>query len=292
MGKWVVDVFIELFLLRGKKMATRSIARCLCVLAVVVASMVLVIPMSDADEPMTEVFRVWDAVSVGSFEYRVIGTQWSDKLSDNKLLDSKPDATYFILELQITNISSKPATIPRFRLVDENGSQHASSSKSWRLNEDIQIESLNPSVTTKGFIVFDVPQDLSYTLLVSESLLSSKTASIAVTETRIERERRIADRAVEQQLANREERKEIELKQQIQQAARDAAEAAKWRTWTSNDGKFKLEAKLVSMANSVLKLQKRDGYMISVPLSKLSDEDKAFMNTPRPELKRPSTTRK
>ena len=48
---------------------------------------------------------------------------------------------------------------------------------------------------------------------------------------------------------------------------------AKVRTWTSNDGKFTIEASFVEFNGTDVKLRKRNGDVISVPINRLSGSD-------------------
>jgi hypothetical protein len=61
-------------------------------------------------------------------------------------------------------------------------------------------------------------------------------------------------------------------------AERDAAtESAKWRTWTSADGKYNLHAKFVKSAMGTLTLEKEDGSTVEVKLDRLRAEDQEFV---------------
>lgn len=53
--------------------------------------------------------------------------------------------------------------------------------------------------------------------------------------------------------------------------------AARWRTWTTADGKHKLEAKFLTSAAGTLTLEKRDGTTIAVKAEILSQEDQDFV---------------
>jgi hypothetical protein len=83
-------------------------------------------------------------------------------------------------------------------------------------------------------------------------LLASKKGAVDVKRAAIERERA------------KEEREK-------------AIEAAKWRIWTDASGEHKIEAKFSGMLSGTVKLTKRDGSTLKVPLEKLSDEDKAWI---------------
>jgi hypothetical protein len=79
----------------------------------------------------------------------------------------------------------------------------------------------------------------------------------------------------EEQRKKDEERKEEQAKQQA------AAEAAKWRTWTDASGEHKIEAKFGGVIAGKVKLIKRDGSTLQIPLEKLSDEDQDWINNRR-----------
>jgi hypothetical protein len=49
------------------------------------------------------------------------------------------------------------------------------------------------------------------------------------------------------------------------------------RTWTDASGKFKIEAKLLEVADGKVKLEKADGKIVTLPLAKLSVADRAFV---------------
>lgn len=58
---------------------------------------------------------------------------------------------------------------------------------------------------------------------------------------------------------------------------KDASEAANWRTWTDATGTHHIEAKFGSMTGGNARLIKRDGSVLTLPLEKLSDEDKDWI---------------
>ena len=56
-----------------------------------------------------------------------------------------------------------------------------------------------------------------------------------------------------------------------------AAEAARWRTWTSADGKYSVYAKFVKSAMGTMTLEKEDGSTAEVQLDRLCKEDQEFV---------------
>ncbi|WP_160168294.1 SHD1 domain-containing protein [Novipirellula maiorica] len=56
-----------------------------------------------------------------------------------------------------------------------------------------------------------------------------------------------------------------------------AADARKWRIWTTRDGKHKVDAKFVKYIAGTLTLQKKDGTAVDVKLDLLCHDDKEFV---------------
>ena len=72
-------------------------------------------------------------------------------------------------------------------------------------------------------------------------------------------------------------RRSAEERVKEESAKKAAAEAAKWRTWTDSSGERKIEAKYGGVIAGKVKLTKRDGSTVQVPLEKLSDEDQEWI---------------
>src|SRR6187200_1881456 len=52
---------------------------------------------------------------------------------------------------------------------------------------------------------------------------------------------------------------------------------AEVRTWTSADGKFQVEAEMLSVQEGKVSLRKADGTEVTVPLTKLGEADRRFI---------------
>lgn len=50
-----------------------------------------------------------------------------------------------------------------------------------------------------------------------------------------------------------------------------------WRTWKDASGKFSVDAKWRGMAGGVVRLERRDGTILSVPMDRLSGSDRAWV---------------
>jgi len=57
----------------------------------------------------------------------------------------------------------------------------------------------------------------------------------------------------------------------------DKIELAKWRTWTTADGRYKAEAKFVTFVAGTVTLEKKDGNTVDVKLDILCSEDRDFV---------------
>jgi hypothetical protein len=53
------------------------------------------------------------------------------------------------------------------------------------------------------------------------------------------------------------------------------------RTWSDQSGKFKIEGTLVKLENDAVTLKRKDGKEVTLPIEKLSAEDKEFLKGPR-----------
>lgn len=74
-----------------------------------------------------------------------------------------------------------------------------------------------------------------------------------------------------------------QTKRELEQKRLAAIEDAKFRTWSSAGGKFAVDAKIVSYGNGQVTLENRTGKRIKVPLERLSDSDRAFVDKWRDE---------
>ena len=120
-----------------------------------------------------------DTVNVGYTTYAVWKSWWSNRLSSNEYLDQSPNATYLFVELTVRNDDKKARMVPPLTLIDENGAEYEASSNGWAVDGAIGIlESLNPSVSKQGFVVFDVPKNRTYKLKLSGGYWSGKDAYV------------------------------------------------------------------------------------------------------------------
>jgi hypothetical protein len=60
-----------------------------------------------------------------------------------------------------------------------------------------------------------------------------------------------------------------------------------YRVWKDSSGKFEIEATLVSFENGLVRLLRKDGKEISLPLSRLSEADQTFVEKSLSESSNP-----
>ncbi len=80
-----------------------------------------------------------------------------------------------------------------------------------------------------------------------------------------------------------EKREDADERAKAKHDREDTIEEAKWHTWTDATGTHHIEAKFQSMAAGNVKLIKRDGSALTLPLEKLSDEDQEWIRN-RPTI--------
>jgi hypothetical protein len=91
----------------------------------------------------------------------------------------KPDAAFLAVDVTATNNDSTASVVPPFYLIDDQGRKYESKSLLYD-NVFGPLESLNPGVSKRGFIVFDVPQDRQYALLVSGGIQSGTSQVVRI----------------------------------------------------------------------------------------------------------------
>ena len=83
--------------------------------------------------------------------------------------------------------------------------------------------------------------------------------------------------SVIQHEAQEREREAEEARATVERRRKEVIEAAKWRTWTTADGKYEVDAKFGSVAGGRMRLTKRDGSTIEVDLDLLCEDDRQWV---------------
>lgn len=131
-----------------------------------------------------KVYRTGETVNVGYMQYEVVSSWYSNRLSSNEYLDEAPDASYLFVDLVVANSDREQRTVPPFKLIDASKSEYGTSDKAWAVEGSIGLlQNLNPSVSKRAYVIFDVPQGRSYKLKVSGGYWSAEDALIELSPT-------------------------------------------------------------------------------------------------------------
>lgn len=126
-----------------------------------------------------KIYNENDLVNVGYTGYKVFKSGWTYHLHDNPYLDKKPNAMFLFVDIWVQNTDKQARTIPPFYLEDSDGNTYQTDSKSLFVENSIgMLDSLNPKVSKRGFIVFDIPKKNGYKLKVSGGYWSTDVAYI------------------------------------------------------------------------------------------------------------------
>ena len=134
---------------------------------------------SQATKKTIPIYKMNETVTVGYTSYYVWDFEWKNEinLSFGKEI---PNATYLIIDITARNDDKKPRTIPSFRLIDENGSEYEDTFVVGVNQQMGTLDSLNPTVSQRGKILFDIPRNHRYYLKVSGGFWSNDNALIQI----------------------------------------------------------------------------------------------------------------
>jgi hypothetical protein len=125
-----------------------------------------------------------ETVKVGYMEYKVFDSWFTNQLSDKGYPNTPPDAQYLFVDLQMQNDDKEQRTIPDFKLTDENNAEYGTTDKAFGLEGSVGLlQDLNPGVSKRAFVVFDVPQNHKYKLKVSGGYWSTDETLIDLAPT-------------------------------------------------------------------------------------------------------------
>jgi hypothetical protein len=127
------------------------------------------------------IHQIGDTIHVGYWTYRVNGYRWTPYIGDG-FLGQKADAEYMIVDLSIRNDDRTESTLPSIVLVDDQGREFEQSSHSFLLRNSFSLlKQLNPTVESRGTLLFDIPPG-EYTIRLSGGFRSSDNALVQLRE--------------------------------------------------------------------------------------------------------------
>ena len=148
-------------------------------------------PQQLEEVPTTEkndekIIGIGQPTEVGNFIYTVEKTNFRKSIGD-EFLNQQADGIYLLVTLSIKNISNESRTLDNslFKLTDDNGTEYESSTDGSTALEfsggkSIFLKQCQPNITTKGTLVFEVPQKSEYNLHLSGGFWNGTTAVIRI----------------------------------------------------------------------------------------------------------------
>lgn len=131
---------------------------------------------SSATEAHTH-YKLDDDVSVGYWSYRCRSATWTSYLPIYRSLQS-PDAAFLVVDLAVRNNDRTASVLPTLHLVDAQGREYDESSKGSLMQGSFDtLKTLNPGVSSRGYVVFDAPHG-KYVLKLSGGLESVEYALV------------------------------------------------------------------------------------------------------------------
>jgi hypothetical protein len=126
------------------------------------------------------VYSLNESFKVGYTRYNVTGIQWKRRLG-NAYFGKDADSRYLLVNITVKNEDKENRAIPPFTLEDENGATYDTSPDAMYLGDKaIFLDSLNPGVQKSATLVFDVPPDNHYMLVVSGGFWSGEEARVTL----------------------------------------------------------------------------------------------------------------
>jgi hypothetical protein len=123
-------------------------------------------------------YRIGDSFKTGYTRYQVNGIQWKTRLGD-AYFGKTADARYLLVNVQIKNEDRENRMIQNFTLVDEQGATYDETADRMYLGDkSLFLNTLNPGVQKRAVLVFDVPPDHHYQLVLSGGYWTDEDARV------------------------------------------------------------------------------------------------------------------
>jgi hypothetical protein len=130
--------------------------------------------------PARPKYAIGQEFSVGYWTYRCNGANWQPFIGSGFGSVERPDAAFLVLDLTVRNDDRTSSTLPPLKLIDSQGREFDESSKGIFLEGSFgALKQLNPGVSSRGLVVFDVPNG-EYMLKVSGGFESGKDALVVL----------------------------------------------------------------------------------------------------------------
>lgn len=131
--------------------------------------------------PVAVMHSIGEEFSVGYWLYLCNGATWTRMIPSPGGAEF-PDGIFAVVDITVQNNDRSSSTLPPLHLLDSDGRQYDASSKPmWEGRFLGPLEDLNPGVSKRGLIAFDIPPNRHYTLQVSGGFRSGESALVNIT---------------------------------------------------------------------------------------------------------------
>jgi hypothetical protein len=141
-----------------------------------------------ATQEEAKTYSIGDSIQAGDFTWKITGSSTATEIGQDiggSFFGEKADGIFIILDVEVTNTGNSAQYLmdSYLKLVDDQGREFSpNSAAAIYLKPEgsaLMFEQVNPGITKKGKIVFDVPVDLKVAnIRISSDLLSSSFYNI------------------------------------------------------------------------------------------------------------------
>lgn len=130
---------------------------------------------------MSGPYPIGDRISVGYWSYVCNNAYWTPILGSDAYSMERANADFVVVNITVRNDDTSSSTLPPFQLLDLGGRTYDESSAGTLSPGFFSVlEGLNPGVSKRGNVAFDVPPGQQYYLIVSGGIESDKRASVVL----------------------------------------------------------------------------------------------------------------
>ncbi|MGB6875967.1 MAG: DUF4352 domain-containing protein [Candidatus Acidiferrales bacterium] len=124
-------------------------------------------------------YNIGQPFSVGYWSYVCNRAFWTPWLGSDPYAMERANAEFIVIDITARNDDTSSSTLPPFQLMDKDGRTYDQSSAGTLSAGFFSVlEGLNPGVSKRGNVAFDVPPDRQYFLVVSGGIESDKRALV------------------------------------------------------------------------------------------------------------------
>jgi len=121
-----------------------------------------------------------EEITVGYWSYVCKGEEWTPTIGEGYSAQ-KANAQFMKVDLIVRNNDTTSSMLPPFFLIDDKGRRYDASSEATIQEHFLQLlDTLNPDVSKRGYVAFDVPSDRQYRLVLSGGRENDETAFVMI----------------------------------------------------------------------------------------------------------------